>query len=278
MQHQSFITLGASARPLAWDITYPTTDRPLPLILFLHGFRGFKDWGTWSLIAKQFAAAGYAFAKMNFSHNGVTPDHPQDFVDLEAFGQNNFSKEMEDVQAVLKALCASDLPIQKENIAIIGHSRGGAIALLTAAEEERIGRVSTWASVARLDYAWANQPEKIEMWQREGVIHSLNTRTNQQMPLNVQLYHDYEAHRSRFHLPAILPKLRKPLLVVHGNADTAVPLVDAIELASLAPRSTLRITEGADHVFGGKHPFEEEVLPKHSAELVEEVLVWLQGA
>jgi hypothetical protein len=39
----------------------------------------------------------------------------------------------------------------------------------------------------------------------------------------------------------------------------------------------LKIIEGADHVFGGKHPFpEDEDLPKHSQELVDLTIEFLR--
>ncbi len=53
------------------------------------------------MIAGQFVRAGFAFLKFNFSHNGTTPDHPQDFVDLEAFGNNNYTKQLFDLGKVL---------------------------------------------------------------------------------------------------------------------------------------------------------------------------------
>ncbi|MDH5398779.1 MAG: dienelactone hydrolase, partial [Cyclobacteriaceae bacterium] len=55
-----------------------------PLVLFVHGFKGFKDWGFWDIVANMFAEAGFIFIKINLSHNGTTKDHPLDFADLEA--------------------------------------------------------------------------------------------------------------------------------------------------------------------------------------------------
>ena len=75
--------------------------KPQPLVIFCHGFKGFKDFGCWDLVAKAFVEAGLAFVKFNFSYNGTTVDDPLNFGDLEAFGQNNFSIELDDLGAVI---------------------------------------------------------------------------------------------------------------------------------------------------------------------------------
>lgn len=264
-------------RPIAWDITLPTAaDKPCPLIVFLHGFNGFKDWGHWHLVTQAFVNQGFAFAKINFSHNGTNPEHLLDFVDLEAFGNNNFSKELSDVQAVLDVLFAdTQLPIDHNNVTIIGHSRGGGIAILQGERDSRIHRIITWASVHELNYSWEGQPEKVAEWQQAGVVYRLNGRTQQQMPLYFQLYEDYQQNAAQFSLASALQRLHKPLLIIHGTNDTAVPLSSAQYLQQHANQAQTVVIDGADHVFGGGHPYTQPHLPSHSLELVEVCLQFL---
>ena len=42
------------------------------------------------------------FVKFNFSHNGTSLDSPTDFIDLKAFGNNNFCIELDDLSCVLE--------------------------------------------------------------------------------------------------------------------------------------------------------------------------------
>jgi len=77
---------GKHKKPILTDIFYNKTGKPKPIVIFAHGYKGFKDWGCWNLIAEQFAKQNFFFIKFNFSHNGGTIEQPIDFPDLEAFG------------------------------------------------------------------------------------------------------------------------------------------------------------------------------------------------
>ena len=92
---------GAEGRPFLVDVYSPNNPTTCPIVLFAHGFKGFKDWGHWHLIAKSFVEASYIFVTFNFSHNGTTIGQPSDFTDLDAFGQNNYSKELFDLNIIL---------------------------------------------------------------------------------------------------------------------------------------------------------------------------------
>ena len=98
---KNFVLNRTIKKPIVIDVYSSHKNKPAPVIIFCHGYKGFKDWGAWSLMAEQFAIEGFHFIKFNFSHNGGTMDTPIDFPDLEAFGQNNYSKELEDLKALI---------------------------------------------------------------------------------------------------------------------------------------------------------------------------------
>lgn len=277
---KDLVVAGADGRPLSLDLYYRADGTAKPLLLFAHGFKGFKDWGHWDLIARQFAQRGWFFVKFNFSHNGVTPEEPLEFVDLEAFGQNNYSRELEDVEAVLaflredpRKLLAGEADLTR--LALIGHSRGGALAIVAACRFSQIKALITWAAVSSLSYAWPDD-DFVHRWHKAGVYHVLNARTQQQMPLYYQLYEDFAGRREAFDIRNCLQRLHIPILIVHGADDPAVPVKEARLLKAMKPEARLAVIEGADHVFNGRHPFEGTELPRASRELVEQTCVFLE--
>lgn len=268
-----FVLTGPShGRAFAADATYQTADLDAPsataaqpVIVFVHGFKGFKDWGHFPLLARFFAEQGFVFIKLNLSHNGVVVGGSGDLEDLEAFGHNNFSHELDDLGQLLDALHqpgATPLPpaaLDLGRIYLVGHSRGGGLVLLKAAEDPRIRAVATWASVADLAPRWP--AEVLAQWQREGVLYVPNSRTGQQLPMYYQIAEDYYKHRARLDLPQLVPQLRQPLLLVHGDPDETVPLSAAETLLAAKPDAELFIVPGAGHMFGGSHPWPAAALP-----------------
>jgi acetyl esterase/lipase len=272
---------GKNGKQIPVDVFWGTSEKPLPILLFAHGFKGFKDWGHWEPIAKEFAAAGYCFVKFNFSHNGTTPDDLLNFADLEAFGQNNYSKELDDLQTVLDWIVNAKELQEKNNwdvgnITSIGHSRGGPIALIAAKENACIQQVITWAGVHELNYAWKKAEGQVDEWKKEGVYYVMNGRTKQNMPLYYQLFENYQNNATRLSVQNTLKGFDKPYLILHGSADPAVPIDSAKYLAEHATHARLHIIDGANHVFGARHPFVEKELPLHTKELIKECLSFMK--
>ena len=101
IRENNFLLEGKHKKPIVTDVYFQPTQQPKPIVIFCHGYKGFKDWGYWDLVAREFASNGYCFIKFNFSHNGGTIEQPIDFPDLEAFALNNFSIELDDVNSVI---------------------------------------------------------------------------------------------------------------------------------------------------------------------------------
>ena len=263
-----FVLTGARhGRPFAADVTYQADGRPKPVVLFVHGFKGFKDWGHFPLLADFFAQQGFVFVKLNLSHNGLIVGGTGDLEDLEAFGRNNFSIELDDIGQVIDALLmpgATPMPateLDLRRLYLVGHSRGGGLALLKAAEDQRIGAVATWASIADVDQRWPQA--MVDEWQRTGVVHVPNTRTGQSLPLHYQIVEDYLANRVRLDIAHNVRRhLRQPLLLVHGTADETVPVTAARALHALRPEAELYLLPEATHMFGGAHPWPATALPE----------------
>lgn len=251
---------------ITFDFRYKSTRQPKPVIIFIHGFKGFKDWGPFDLLADYFSQRGFIFCKLNLSHNGTTPKNSLDFEDLEAFGNNNFSIELDDVGLMIDHFYSeeSNIPSQEidcRTIFLLGHSRGGGIALLKAFEDDRIKKVATLAAISNLKNRWT--PEYLQEWNEKGVQYVFNGRTKQNMPLYYQIIEDLNKNFERLNIPHAVKNLTKPVLVIHGTDDETLPVSMAHNIKQWNPNIKLFVIEGANHTFDGYHPYDQEFLPKN---------------
>ncbi|MEO8772166.1 MAG: alpha/beta fold hydrolase [Ferruginibacter sp.] len=276
------IVIGHNELPVVADVFFENDAQKKKVVIYAHGFNGFKDWGNFDLIAERFASAGFLFLKFNFSHNGTTIEKPEEFDDLEAFGQNNYTKELTDLKIVVDWVSDKANPynnfIDGDHIYLIGHSMGGGISILFAAEDARIKKIIGWAAIGECKTPWGNwPPEKINQWKDTGVEYYLNGRTKQLMPLYYQLYEDYQQNQIRLSIQNAISHLNIPILLCHGNSDPAVPVEVAFMLKKWQPDAQL-FTLDTDHVFGRKHPWVEQHLPFETEEVVRVSIEFLKEA
>lgn len=255
---KNIILENPETKPFLADAFIPEKKGKLPLVIFSHGYKGYKDWGAWNLMAEKFAKSGFFFVKFNFSHNGTTLENPTDFADLESFGQNNYSKELSDLELVIQYFSQNNR-VDAEDITLIGHSRGGGISIVKAAENSKIKNLITLASVDSLDRFPTD--EKLENWKKDRVYYNYNSRTKQQMPHYIQFLEDFEKNKKRFSVQNAMSNFKGKTLIVHGLEDEAVPFSSAENLHSFAKNSQLKLVEKANHTFGAKEPWLDYKLP-----------------
>src|SRR3989337_282770 len=100
---------GSKHKDILLDVFFKSNNIPKPIIIFSHGFKGFKDWGHFNLLAQTFAEQNFVFVKFNFSYNGTTKENPFDFADLEAFGNNNYTIELDDLGKVIDWVLSTEI-------------------------------------------------------------------------------------------------------------------------------------------------------------------------
>lgn len=268
---------GPKKRPILADVFFVMDGFNKPVVLFNHGFKGFKDWGIWDLVAKGFAQAGFVFVKFNQRHNGTTPRNPTTFSDLEAFGKNTISRELDDLHTMHQWLIANSiLPIDLINtsqMALMGHSRGGSTAILAATRSANWQALITWSAFK--DFEERYKGPAYQDWEKNKVVYIPNVRTGQQLPQYYVLYQDFERHRNDYHLATACTRLVVPHLIVHGTEDPTVLFNDAIQLKTWNKKAELYLVPHANHVFGGEHPYTQPQLPTHAELAVNRSIAFL---
>jgi pimeloyl-ACP methyl ester carboxylesterase len=278
--HKNLKINGSNDRPIVLDIFYRTNTEKKPLVVFCHGFKGFKDWGHFELGAHTLADQGFVVCTFNFSHNGGTADQPIDFPDLEAFGRNTISIELEDLNLLINAWqqvdgFIPDAEVNRQDLTLIGHSRGGSTAILFTAEDARVNRLVTWAAPSKLGRLFDN-PELMQQWREEGVIFIPNGRTNQQMPMYLSYWEDFQKNGDRLDVLKAAARIQVPWLILHGSRDETVPLSDAENLHKANPASKLTLIQNGDHTFGGRHPWENNDLPDDALKVAYATIAFLR--
>ena len=221
--------------------------------MICHGFKGFKDWGYFPVVAERLARAGFAVVSFNFSGSGVGEDG-ETFSEPERFGRNTYSRELEDLEIVLRALRDGAFGLRPRAIGLLGHSLGGGVAVLRTARDPGIRALVTWAATAQFRRLW--REDQIPEWRRTGKIAVVNQRTGDVLPLYTDILDDLERNAAALDVTAAASRLEVPWLVAHGAEDESVPVEDARALHGVTGgRAELLVIEGAGHTFGITHPW-----------------------
>ncbi len=256
---------GSRERQSVYDVFYEDNGIKKPVIIFSHGFKGFKDHGCFDLMAKYWAERNFAFIKFNFSYNGGTIEQPIDFPDLNAFGENNYITELDDLDIIISKTINGDLipldEIDTDEIYLIGHSRGGGITILKGLEDNRVKKFVTLGAISDLN-RFKYPQEALEHWKNEGVHYFENTRTKQMMPLYYQFYQNFIDNQERLDIKQNIQNLNKPYLCIHGSADETVNMNEALLLKSWNENVELYLIENANHAFGSAHPWNKNEMPE----------------
>jgi alpha/beta superfamily hydrolase len=62
------------------------------------------------------------------------------------------------------------------------------------------------------------------------------------------------------------------MVIIHGTNDETVPYAAALEIKEWKPDAVLVPIEGANHVFGARHPWAEETMPAYLNKAVAETV------
>lgn len=262
--HNSIYT-GANGKKSLFDLEIPA-NHSNRLLVFIHGYMGFKDWGCWGLMQQYFVERNFGFCKYNASHNGVSIENSMEFVDLSSFSINSYQKELDDLNALLDEILTlwTTLP----EIYLIGHSRGGGIALL-AAKDPHIKGVVTMASICSIEERFPTG-EALDNWRKEGVRYVTNGRTKQEMPHDIIQYLDYLQNKENLNIEQACLQLNKPACIIHGTDDTSVTIEEGKRISHWL-KQNLRAVEGANHTFGSSHPWLENNMPEHLRQVCEQI-------
>lgn len=255
----SFNIKTKEGNPIEAEIFYlnnPTNS--LPVLIIVHGFTGFKNWGFLPFLAKKLAHNNFAVITFNFSHDGISKN--RDWVDYpELFENNTISLEIHDLDILITSIRNGlVLPesiqslLDLDKFLLIGQSLGGAISLIYTAKFGNIDKLVMLGSIGTL---FRYTKRQMNEWKKRGFLEFNNSRTGQTLRISYKYIEDLYANDYR--LEKYLSQIKIPVLYLHGSEDYTVPLSEIKELIikSENPLIILKVIENTGHTFGIEHPF-----------------------
>jgi uncharacterized protein len=251
MTEQSFRIPNEAGDLITGDLRFTGHDGRKPVVVVCHGFTAFKDWGPFPTFGRRFASQGFASIVFNFSHNGVGEDFRR-LTDVEKFSRNTVGRELADLKVLLDAITSGEIGgsvIDAERIGIVGHSRGGGVALLSANWDSRIRCVAAWSTVATFH---RYTPHQVKVWREEGSLPVTIRSVKTKLRYGLEVLDDLEAHRDEYDVVKAVERIRVPVLLVHGAEDLSVKPAEAEKLYAVSDKSKteLVILEQTGHMFG----------------------------
>lgn len=214
---------------------------PTSLVILGHGVTSNKDRPWLIELAEGLAAAGVPSLRMTFSGNGESEGRYEEATPL---------KEAGDLGSVIDAVKAAGV----SRVAYAGHSMGGAVGVLRAADDPRIDVLVSLAGMLHV---------RAFMQQQFGHLAFGDLMLDKpDCPWSETMAETAARIGS---LTAQAARVRAPWLLVHGDADELVPLQDSLDArAAAGGRPDLVILPGVDHRFTGAIP-----------QMVEAVVPWV---
>ena len=227
----------------------PGTGRQAVVVIF-HSFMAFKDWGWFPLAGERIADAGFTAVICNFSRNGVK-ENANRITDFEAFRHNTISHELADAQIVLDRVSQGAIrAVDSARLAVLGHSRGGGIAILAAEQSDSVKALVTWSSVATFD-RWT--PHQKGQWRKLGFLPLSRDTAASPLRLGAESLEDLEHNHESLDLLRAAAHLHKPWLLVHGQEDVVVRFSEAEQLYAATDHgiTDFLALPHAGHTYGG---------------------------
>lgn len=235
MPSEQFAQFAVAGQQLYGMLHLPDGAGPHPAVALVHGFTGnaAEDHFVFTKLARQLARDGVAALRFDCRGSGWSEG---DFADMTIEG------EVADALAALDVL-ATHPEIDDARLGLLGLSLGGCVAALAASRSSHVRALALWAAVAH--------PAQVFF---ESVLPQDAATADPTQPLDrggLTVGPAFLAGLHQAHPLDELASYRNAGLVVHGTADTVVPLSEASAyIDALRPGyRQLFAVDGGDHTF-----------------------------
>lgn len=220
------ISIQSHSGTLAGVIHQASSPDPDAALVICHGFRGSKDGGGRAImLADAVAAIGVTVVRFDFTPHAT------------------LTQQIAEIKSVVE-FCRECIGTQ---IFLLGRSMGGSAALSFAAQDGAVAGLCLWATPWNLEETFQlslGVQHYQQLAKGEGVV--LDDEYGQ-VSLTPHLIKDMQSYDL---LDCVRQIGRIPIMILHGDHDTVVPLSQAKDIYRMAAGSRkLIVIEGGDHQF-----------------------------
>lgn len=211
-----------------FDLRSPNKiDGKYPLVIFSHGFKSYRNWGFIPYLCEKLSH-NYITVNFDFSLNGVI-DQEKVIFDSDLFRKNTVSQQINDLNFLIDYLIEILTPTNYFNgeIILIGHSLGGATSTILTKSRKDINKIILLASISQIN---RNTERQKDLWRQTGFMELTAQPNNQKLYLDYSYQNDKDINFSQNEIIENVVNFDKPILIVHGNQDVTVKLIEAEEI------------------------------------------------
>lgn len=229
MQSVNVTLPSSTGTAMAGTIDFPDTP-PKAFAIFAHCFAGSRHTPGAARVSKQLTNFGIATLRFDFPGLGQSEGN---------FGETNFSQNVADIQAAAEWLSHNYSAPQL----LMGHSLGGAASLAAANDIRSLKAVATIGAPFDPAHSVLHYADKIGEVDANGEVEV--TLGGRALTISRHFLEDLAETNPETYLP----RLRKPLLLLHSPIDQTVGIDNAqnIFLTTRYPKSLVALDK-ADHL------------------------------
>ncbi|WP_274361263.1 alpha/beta hydrolase [Paenibacillus thermotolerans] len=230
----------------------------LPVVVVCHGFAGNRIGQERLFVkaARELADQGYVVLRFDYAGCGESTGD---------YGASGLQHMIDQTRYVLDYALDLDF-VDPTRVTLLGHSLGGAVALLTAARDKRVTSLVLWAPSAH------PFQDIVQITGKEAYEEAITRGSSEY--LGYTLHNAFFDSLSEFHPLKEATQFQGDVFLVHGTADTAIPadysfLYQKVFWTRIQGQCDKEIVHQADHAFSTKG---------HAKHVIKATIDWLERA
>ncbi len=230
MKHEKLTITNRNNHALNTSIDLPVDKKPIGYIIFAHCFTCNSNLNAVRNISNSLTERGFAVVRFDFTGLGKSEGQ---------FADSHFAANVSDLEDVNQFITEH----YEAPILLIGHSLGGAAAIVAGSRLENIKAVATIGAPSSPKHTTKHfEPQIQNARNDEKVVVSIGGR-----PFDIN--QNFVENFKTIDVPDVVKKLKKPILVMHAPFDEIVSIENAQEIYQNAfhPKSFVSL-DNADHL------------------------------